>query len=209
MKAKGFEKIIICILGGFAKKDPAGIWHTADQYEGYNQFGTNGHRIRILAGNYLHQQYPDAVIIVSGGKGKLKDHPDMPPVSRIMKEELEELGVPARSIREENKSGNTYEQLVNITKLRKQDNSGNLFIVTNTYHLPRVQAFLDHRSELQRDFRKINFCLVSADDTVSRYDAKLKRIIKKTYACPEMKVHIALEQKGIEDIKSGKYKLNS
>src|SRR3989344_2664961 len=141
------KKTVIVILGGWIAKDQKGNWHTADQYEGYNQFGISGHRIRVLAGKYLYDEHPDAWLIASGGTGKLKNQTDAPTISSVIKTELVDLGVPESSILEESLPATTYQQLAALTKMVEQENISRVWLVSNTYHIPRIEALAKLRPE--------------------------------------------------------------
>src|SRR3989344_986798 len=94
----------IFILGGLLRKNRDGSYRTGR----FNY-------VRVLAGYYIYKKLSKnnkAMLIVSGGKGIYKDIPGVPPVSKVMKNELVELGLPKKEILEENKTPSTYPELV-------------------------------------------------------------------------------------------------
>ncbi len=74
-------------------------------------------------------------IIVSGGK-IFKNNIDSE--SSVMKEVLISMGVPPDGIICDEKSKNTYENLLNIKKIMDSHNYINVLIVTSAYHMKRV-----------------------------------------------------------------------
>lgn len=200
-------KEFIVILGGTPAKDQTGGWRTTnfDEKES-DKLGWQGDRLRVVAASYLYQAKPESMIISSGGVGQLKDIPDAPPVAEVIKAELIELGVPVENIILEKKSGNTFQQLQKLSKMIPVQNPTRTVIISNRYHLPRVQAMIDYLDEF-KELKNYNLELVSAEEVVIKHDKhKWLEVINKTYASDEMKERIKLEQQGVKDIKAGIYK---
>lgn len=184
-------------MGGGLFRESDGKWRTTNYGEGDN-FGISGDRLRVEATAILYKQDPNQIIIVSGGKGQLKDVVDAPCISTILKSELMELGIPNTAIVEERVSGNSYQQLLTLKKLQEH-----LFfftqIITNIWHIPRTKALTDHIGLENVEF-------VGAEKIVSLNDPeKWNPIIKSAYSSDALKKRIAIEKKGIEDIKAGTY----
>lgn len=196
---------LIAILGGGLAKDKKGKWHTTLFNQG-DTFASLGDRLRVLAGAYLSFKNPQAIIISTGGKGQYRNIPGVPPVSVVIKSELLELGVPARRIRLDKKSSSTYKQLTELMTIAKKKKAEKLLIVSNKYHFPRVMAMLNYDTALKRAKRGVHIEYVVAEDVVSAHDPRWIPKIKKAYASEGIKRRIALEKKGANDIKKGKYK---
>jgi len=200
----------IAILGGGLQKNKNGVWRTTNFTEGDN-FGSLGDYLRVIAGNYLYKNDTRRLIIALGGKGQYKDNPDTPPISKIIRNELMELGIPVKNIILEKNSNNTYQQLIELQKIILNKNLTSIIIVSNKYHLPRVKTIIEYAGELKKlkimmDNSKIK--LESAEKIVIKYDAeKFNDIIKSAYAGEAMKLRISLEKKGIRQLKNGSYKL--
>ena len=188
---------IIYILGGGMKKDKKGNWHTT-YYD--------GDRMRVIAGAYLYKDVPKSIIITSGGKGQLKNISDAPNLSSMLKNELKNLGVPESSIVEENNSANTYQQLFELIDIIRKYKPDTIFIVSNGWHLPRIQAMLNYSKKL-RGLKKYSIKLVSSEEVAIKHNPeRWKKYIDSAMQSPPMKKRIELEIRGIEDIKKGKYK---
>ena len=122
----------------------------------------------------------------------------------MLKKELIELGVNNENIIEEEKSTGTYQQLKNSLTIIQGLGLGRIGIVSNEYHLPRIRAFLEHvpHSNLWIE-------LISAENIAIDNDPEYwKKEIENAYTSTDMKKRISLEQKGVQDLKDGKYKFN-
>ncbi|MDD5431155.1 MAG: YdcF family protein [Candidatus Pacebacteria bacterium] len=187
-----------------------GKWRTTNFNEGDN-FGVSGDRLRVIAAGFLYKEKPERLIIVSGGKGQLKGIlPGKMTLASVIKDELAEIGVPAEKIIKEEKSGNTYQQLKVLLRISRKANFGKIMLISNRCHLPRIKAMIKFRKDLN-GLKKIlggKLKLVSAESVVVRKEPKLKKIIKSAYASRAMKERMALERKGIRDIKAGTYSFN-
>ena len=199
------------VLGGALMKDSAGNWRTTNFNEGDN-FGISGDKLRIRAADLLVKSLGDKanfLIIASGGKGQYKDIPGAPTVSAVIKKELIGLGVPANQIIEENKSGNTYQQLMALKKMIKEKRLQNVIIISNKHHLPRLKTFIGYDAELKQMSRQSNIGLklVAAEDILLKYEPTVwQKTITEAYASKAMKKRIALEKRGVRQIKAGTYK---
>lgn len=199
---KAGEKIIF-IMGGALIKD-AGIWRTANYDEGDN-FGVSGDRLRVLAAAYLYKNNKNLNFTVLGGRGQLKKIPGSPAVAKVIKRELINLGVPAAKIAVEEKSGNTYEQLVALKNIIKKVETEEFAVISNQHHFPRIKAMLEQAPGLNGLKGKAEF--ISAEKVVIKYgEKKWKKIIDKARRSPAMKARVKLERAGVKQIKQGTYK---
>lgn len=201
------KKTAIVILGGGLKKDETGQWRTTNYDEPGDNFGVSGDRLRVVAAGYLYKNNPEQIIIASGGKGHLKDIPDAPTVAEVLKKELIELGIPEEVIIKEN-SGNTFQQLQELKKIINKKGLKNIGLLSNEWHLPRIKAMLEQFKELKQifDLTKVEF--LSAEKICLEYDRETwQEIIEQAYQNEELKKRIELEQKGVQDIKKGRYKI--
>lgn len=87
------------------------------------------------ADNYL-ERHPDAIVIVTGGKGR--DEPE--PEGDAMQKYLVQKGIDQNRIYIENKSTSTRENLLNAADIMQKHNlSSPALIVTNEFHVLRAQ----------------------------------------------------------------------
>ncbi len=204
--------VVVVILGGGLKRDASG-WRTTNFDEGDN-FGSLGDRLRVVAGQILYKDFrnqnKDALVVVSGGRGQLRNAPDAPTVASILKKELMDLGVPESIILVEENSNNTFEQLIELNKMIKARGWQNLAIVSNEYHLPRIGAMIGHGPGLETlKALSVNgkIFLVSAEEKLLDNDReRWQKLIEGAYKTKGMRERISLEKQGVKQIKSGVYK---
>ena len=201
------ERQVIFVLSGWLRKNDSGRWITAD-------FGPEeiklGNQMRVRAASYLYKENPEAtLIIVSGGWGrrKLGELEGAPKLCEVMERELIELGVKEKDILKEDHSNTTYEQLQELKKIIKDKQLKEVTIVTNRYHLDRVQTFIENNEELRRYFSEGTILLRSTEEILLKYEPMVwKKIIQEVYQSPAVKARIESEKKGIREIKAGTYK---
>lgn len=205
---KANYKNAIAVLGGGLVKEK-GKWRTTDFNESDN-FGAMGDRLRVTAADYLFKKDPEQIIIVLGGKGQLKDIPGALAVSRVIKQELVDLGVPADKIIKEEESRDTYQQLMELKKIIQGRKVEKAVIISNKYHLPRLKAMIKRCPKLlalKKMLAVSRLKLKSAEEVVVKHDSKIwQKIIIEAYSSSAMKERIKLEKKGVKDIKEGRYK---
>lgn len=202
---------VIAILGGGLKKDGR-KWRTTNFDEG-DEFGCLGDRLRVVAGSYLYRDRekanPNLLMVASGGRGQLEKVPGAPTLAEVISEELADLGVPAEKILKENQSANTYQQLRELDNLVLNRGLTKFFIISNEYHLPRVQAMIELAPGLYnlRNLRLNNsLFLESAEKIVlSRERFQWEDVIKRVYATEAMKERVRLEESGVAKIRAGTY----
>lgn len=208
MNKKKYSKAIVVFGGGLVKEK--GKWRTTNFSDKGDKFGALGDRLRVVAANYLYKDNPEQIIIASGGRGQVKTGSDEPAVATVIKKELEELAVPADKIIKETKSKNTCAELIELQKIIKERELKMITIISNKYHLPRLQAMVKYcleLVELKKMFAVSKLIIKPAEDILIKYDpAAWRKIIAKAYNSAGMKERIKLEEKGVKDIKAGKYK---
>lgn len=198
------NKKAVAIIGGGLKKENH-KWRTTNFDEGDN-FAVQGDRLRVVAGSYLFKDNPKLLIIASAGKGQYKDISDVPTVAEVIKKELVEFGVPIENIIKKEQPGNTWQQLQEFKKVIYKKELLEVMIISNKYHLPRIKAMIESDTKLRGLFKKSIIKLQSAEEVCLKYDkGKWQKIIKDAYNSQAMKERIKLENKGVRDIKSGKY----
>jgi len=201
----------IVILGGAMVKE-GNKWRTTNFNEGDN-FGIQGDRLRVEAGRYLfkdNKKSSDFLIVVSGGKGQLEAIPDAPTLAELLSQELMELGVDPKIILAEKQSANTYQQLKELAGLVSQNRFLKLEIISNEYHLPRIEAMIECAPGLENlklMFSAGDLILESAEKIVLNHERpKWESIIKNAYQSEAMQARIHLEEQGVNQIRSGSYR---
>lgn len=203
---------IIAILGGALKKGDDGKWRTTNYGEAGDKFGTEGDRLRVVAASHLYKKGPYQTILALGGKGQLTHISDVPAVSEVIKNELIDLGVNVENIITETNSGSTFQQLCELNTIIPQKEFDKITIVSNKYHLPRIEAMIKTLPDLfflKKLLSERRIELRSAEEIVLTYDrGHWEKTITDAYDSEAMRQRIALEQKGVAEIKSGSYKFS-
>lgn len=188
------KKYTIVILGGSMKEKNNKSWRTEDfSY------------LRVLAGYHLYKRLSKnnkIGLIVSGGRGIYKSIPNTPTVSSVMKKELVDMGLDKKEIRMGNKAGTTHQELLWLKNNYKKE-WGDIYIISNTIHLPRVRIMINYLSELKKLKKTVR--LVSAEDVLVKNDEKWKNKIARFNKSQKHREMITSEKRGIEALKSGDY----
>jgi vancomycin permeability regulator SanA len=200
-------KTAIAVLSSGLKLDKIKGWISTPFYEQDEKYGAPGGDLRILATFYLYLENLNWYIIVSGGVGSEKkfEKKSRPLLSKVMKKELIDLGVPMNLIIEENRSNTTFQQLHEISNLISQLSYEKILIISNQYHLPRIKSFIKNYSVLKGLSNKVE--LVEAENIVIKNNPALREVINQAYQGQRIKNIIQNELKGIKDIESGNYKI--
>lgn len=202
------SKEAIAVIGGCIRRDKEGEWHSTGFNEPGDNFGVTGDKIRVIASSFLYHDNPEQFIIACGGRGQLSKIEGSVPVAAVLKKELTELGVPEEKILEENESGNTFEQLRELKRVAEEMRLEKISIISNRYHLPRIEAMMEFFPELKGLIESVKVEFVEAESVAIEHNReKWEEIIKTAYESEEMGKRISSEQKGVEDIKEGKYNL--
>lgn len=211
MHKKKSGKIAIVVLSGALKKTKNG-WRTTNFNDKGDLFGVCGDRLRILAASAIYKVLnncnKEICVIASGGRGQYFNiAKDSPLLSKIIKKELAEAGIPSDLIIRENNSNNTCEQLRESAKILKKRNIRDVLVVSNRYHLPRIKAFIRANAEFDKVYGR-DPKIVSAEDVLIVLDPKKWRsFIAKIYRSKEMRKRVALERKGTRQIENETYDL--
>ena len=145
----------------------------------------------------------EPILLVQGGLAK-PEH-NQPSIASVMREELVRLGVPSNAIELEEHSGSTRTQLIELQSYIASHECDIVRIVSNTYHLPRIQAMIENIPELGA-LRTKNPILVGAEDILVESDGATWRTRTEAMAQePAMLERVAKEKAGAEQIKKGNY----
>lgn len=198
-------KAIIFINAGTIIKDEKTGWRTTN-FEETDNFGVMGDRLRVEAAYLLYQKMPDSFLVCTAGIGQLVGVPEVVPVKAVIKKELIELGVPEERILVPGDAGNTYQELLELEKIIKSDKEiEQIIFVSNRWHIQRVQAIAEAKFNKFEDYRiKTEFISVE-DYLIERDPEKWTSIVNQAYSSELMKKRLAMEQKGVEQVKNRTY----
>lgn len=189
------------------KKETDGLWHSTGFDDLKEHFGAPGSILRVEAGVILFKKNPNSFIVALGGKGQLSHMPDARPLAEIMKRELVGSGVPEEKILEEAESSGTYEALKALIKIAKGISPDEIVIVSNRYHLPRIEAMVAYEPVLKDAAKKFKIKFASAEDILIENNSKAwEGILKTIYDSAEIKELMKKEEFGARQVREGKYK---
>lgn len=199
-------KTLIALFCGGLVKDSFGKWHSPDFNSGIALYDAPGSRERVVGTFCLWTENSDAIIVALGGKGQMKNIPDAPTLAEAVSEELLELGVSKEKIFEEHESGTTYQQLLALQKISKELSPEKIFVVSNKYHLPRIEAMVGYAPDL-KVLKNFAMEFMPAEDVLlGRDPGAWKESIEHAYASFEMKELIKKEEQGVKQIREGTYR---
>ena len=170
-----------------------------------DDISVSGSYVRVVAASLLWHKNSSAVIVLSGGRGQANTV--FPPglfLSTIMKKELEDIGIPESIIMEENQSGNTYQQLTAILSMATRHHWSEVQIVSNRFHLPRIQAMVECLEPLI-PLRSIVFYVSAEEVVLAAEPKKWREQIDAAYASVEFAEIISNEARGTAQVRSGEY----
>ena len=172
-----------------------GTWHSTT-YDDRDAFGTLGGYVKMEAGALLAKRYPRAFVVAN-----TKCMDDRQPSHAVVHaRELQELGVPKERIVLEEQSVSTGSEVSEALKLAQVRGWKRICIVSNEYHLPRVEAFYRQlRSPVAVDF-------VSAEAVVVAERPAFAAEFEAIKQRPAYAERLAAEARGIAAIQAGTYK---
>ncbi len=155
--------------------------------------------IRVEAGALLAKRYPNASVVVCGG-----GRAGPPSHAVVAQAELQAYGVAQAKIILEEQSTNTHEQLTELCALAKTHSIRSIVLVSNGYHIPRIEAFLD-----RMEVPELLIECVSAESIVAEQDQTRREGIQDVYTSASYLRRIEQEAQGIEAILAGTYEPRS
>ncbi len=205
------SKQFMVVLGGYIVRDAGGFWRTSN-FEEEDEKTALGDRLRVVAASFLYKDRGtmNTAVIVLGARGNLGGIAGAPTIASVNENELVQLGVPRSAIIREEESNNTYGQLRALNSLLANASPQSIKIVSNRYHLPRIQAMIEAASPLAllKEFLSRGILkLVSAEEVCLAHDrVAWERVITHAYKSEAMAKIQANEARGIEDLKQGRYR---
>jgi DUF218 domain len=201
------KRTLLAILGGDLVEDASGQWRTTTAKDPGDQYGILWDRLRLEAGWALYQGDPQLYLVVLGGKS---DKPGAPLIAMVMKQELMELGVPGEAIVTEEESTTTYQQLLGLQEIVQERAGDHVRILTNAYHLTRVQAMIEDGPKLStlKDLLAVGRLTVQAAEEVlvERDPETWRAEIDTVYQSEAMQARINREANGVRQIRQGTYR---
>lgn len=202
---ESFDHIVLLAAG--IKEGLSGRWVSTDLSAEDHASSAPGGKLRIEAVAILAQKNPVAKVLTGGNTGfdVPSGPPDRPLLADILFSELTEFGVSPERIILEHKSNTTYQSLTQLQEREKVLGLNKIAIVSNRYHLPRLEALL--KIQFQQFLENVEVQLVAAEDILIEHDeVRWKKFVEKSYSSEFMQQRIRMEDQGLKDLLSGKYK---
>ncbi|MEK7462349.1 MAG: YdcF family protein [Patescibacteria group bacterium] len=199
------EQVVFILGGGILEDD--GVWRTTNFTEAGDAFGALGDRLRVEAAAILYKANPGNTLLVpSGSKGQLKDHPTAPTVATVIAGELQELGVPIEAILLDEASSNSYQQLCTLKQMAVANNWQDIRVLTNQWHIMRVDTMVGITDFLKSFFEEKSVTFIAAEAVLLEVgNTKWKKLIDDAYASDGMRKREEKEAQGIYDLLAGTY----
>mgnify|MGYP001561094440 CR=1 FL=1 len=191
----------VAILAGSVKKQGA-KWVSTTLTEEDDEYGAPGQLLRVEAAVVLARRYPNAVIVPSGGRGYESYDMTQPLLSEVIRDELLEHGIIEPRTFLEKGSNSTFQQLEAIQKMLVDRKWRQVLIVTNHWHIPRVEAMLATRFSDMADAVKV---IAAEEILIEDSPEKWKSSIDEAYRSEFLKRRITHEEEGIRRIRDGSY----
>ena len=170
-----------------------------------------GGKARVIAGAEIAKMFPEVKLVATS-----RYETDRPTHASIIAEELRRDKVNDDQIILEEESYSTYTELVEMVKISLKNKWRRVSVLTSDYHIPRVREFWrqlevlsggnDEFIESLHNFHgnsEVGF--LSAEDVLENISGHYKYLIEKVRDSEPYKERLVAEQKGIEDLGSGKY----
>ena len=132
-------------------------------YNEYNQISLNGSSERLVESVFIIKKFDKAKVIFSGGSG-LVNRPDLDH-AKVAKSFYKKIGIETNQIIFEDKSRNTYENIIYSKKIANPKINENWLLITSASHMKRALLIADKNNwkliPYAVDFKNIkNFKLI-------------------------------------------------
>lgn len=202
----------VVILGGGLRRE--GDIFSPATYADSDEFGMLGGHMRVIAGvELLRRAESDTFVFTTGiyEKNKARLGPDVLPEADVYAahflEQMASMNLSRPQIVLESASKTTLENMSELVRIIEAQGWKRVAIVSNTYHLPRIEALYEHLFKLRPDLH-VDIAFLSAEEIVrsvlpGRYDEE----IEAAYASPAAVKRAESEARGLRDLENGTYAL--
>lgn len=178
---------------------PNGGWRSTTHAEA-DGFGTIGGQDRVEAGALLAKKYPNAFIVTTCQRMDRV----LPTQATTYAKEIASLGVSSQRIVKEETSINTGTSIQEVLKLAQARGWKELIFVSSEFQIPRIQAFYEEFQKMMVADLSVTF--VPSESVLIENDPSFAESFAKIKETPAYQTRLAAEARGIEAIKSGKYR---
>lgn len=215
----GGEPDAIFVLAGGIRKDKDGKYRSLTYEESDTSGKITGSIYRIFATAEISHYFPNTFIVTTSKYAGVKPQEDnTPTIAKVMHDELTSLGVKKEKIILEEESTSTFTELFEMAKLTSQKHWKRIGVVTNGYHVPRIEkmyelidkfspddALLESSIEYLKS--RVKVTIISSEEILRTVNNDFKNLEKKVMTMAAYLDRVRLEEKGIRDLKEQKYKV--
>jgi DUF218 domain len=175
-----------------------------------------GGKARIIAAAEASSFFPEAPLVTDSYSAQKSG--EEPTHAEVMAEELQHYGVPKERIIKEERSVDTITELVEMIKLAALHKWHNIAVVSNAYHIPRIQEMYRQLDTLaskdDTDFgaamkevaqNPIEISFVSAEDILPIRSEHYVKLIEEMENTSAFKNRVAAEEQGLKQLREGTY----
>lgn len=176
----------------------------------------SGSRMRVIAADEIGKIFPDVTLVTTGKTNE----PGFPNDARVLADELVERGTSPEQIMLEEKSVSVLTELVQMVKMAIEKEWQRVAAITNDYHVPRVKVMYQKLETIEGlcneeeiatilEFKQEGgqVSVVSAEDILSVTSDHYKALIEKAESTDAYRARVESEEKGIQDLLNGTYKV--
>lgn len=188
---------VIVIPSGGSQRTPNGTYRSTT-YEDGDAFGLLGGYARVQAAAILAEKFSHAMIVTAGkgaGDGVSPSH------AEVMRRELVELGVNQNRIILEEHSVSTKSGIFEALSLAEKYGWSSMLFVSNDYHQDRLRLMVEMAT-----MTVLKTQCVSAEDVIISTRPSFKEEFENIKSTLSYRKRLESEAKGIEALRSGKYK---
>lgn len=213
-KMIGFIPDVVVILsaGSVSENVKGVVTYRSTKVDEHDCFGILWGESRVIAGAELLKYFTETKVIATSMR--LDEGPTH---AEVIGRELEKLCIPKSRIILEEKSNNTFSQIIEFLKIIYKEKWQNILVITNEYHVPRVRVMYEHLekfSALSIDMKNIinkikHSCIqikfIDAESILPMVDVRFVEIISNMKKTKEYLKRLVNEKKGLHMILNGTY----
>jgi len=224
-KIERYEKMLsgskaIFVLSVSAKEGMThyGIKYYPDLYTDLDNHGLmGGGYTNVIAAAEIGQYFPNVKLITTSAPENQNES-----LAKIYTKALIRMGISEQQIELEETSTNTLTELVEMVKMARARNWGDVAILTSETHIKRAQAMLDHLETLSeaqnlvdKDFidawkyfgegEELHVHFLQTEEILLLRNPRYRKIIEDVRKSEPYKKRVKAEEMGVEQIESDTY----
>lgn len=193
--------------------------YVSSDFNDEDSFGVLGGKDRIVATATLAKIFPKATLVTTSRR--LLSDSQSPSHAQVVAQELIDEGINQSRIVKEEKSFNSVTQIAVMLELVLKKNWRKIVAISSDYQIPRLEAIYSNLEKLLgldpqtlQNFRQISsenrqIVFVSADNILNFYPSLQSFSSWPYHHSTAYQKRVESEQKGVQDILAGRYRINN